>query len=412
MHILYIHQYFATPNGNTGTRSYEFARRWVEAGHKVTVLTSVAQLTAEDLGDRRLRKINKFELNGISVIALDVPYTQLMGVVRRIWAFTIFMLLATWCALRCKRVDVLFATSTPLTVGIPALVVRWLRRIPFVFEVRDVWPAVPIALGYVNNRFLRWILRFLERTIYRNASAIVVLSPGAADLVREITAPSKTIKVIPNCADLDFFSPKLDGAEIRKSRGWEDCVVCFHTGTMGVVNGLDIVLRSAQHFQSNPSLRFVLLGEGKEKGRLRQEQERLGLQNLEILDGVPKKELPGIIAAGDIGLMTVAPIPVLEHNSANKFFDYLSAGKPILLNYGGWQRDLLEQVEAGWGCTMGDEDAFFKRIAELAENVEVRKKMGSNARLAAEQQFGRDRLSAETLDVVMSAAKRTGKISQ
>ncbi|GJM26711.1 MAG: glycosyltransferase WbuB [Phycisphaerae bacterium] len=412
MHILYIHQYFATPNGNTGTRSYEFAKRWVQAGHKVTMLTSLAQLTPDDLSEVRIKRINRFDVDGISVIALNVPYTQLMGVVRRLWAFLMFMMLASWCALRCRRINVMFVTSTPLTVGVPALVVHWLRRIPFVFEVRDVWPAVPIALGYIKNRFSIWLLKRFERMIYRNASAIIALSPGAADLIRKDMPRNKTVEVIPNCADLEFFSPENDGAVIRRDRGWDGSFVCIHTGTMGAVNGLDIIVRAAQRFQAHPKLRFVLVGEGRVKDHLRQEQQRFDLGNLEVLDGVPKRELSGILAAGDLGLMTVAPIPVLEQNSANKFFDYLSAGKPILLNYGGWQRELLEQVDAGRGCTMGDENAFFDRIGELEADSNACQRMGRNARLTAEQQFSRDRLANEALECAERAAiSRTKKQS-
>ncbi|NOX60017.1 MAG: glycosyltransferase family 4 protein [Planctomycetes bacterium] len=406
MHILYIHQYFATPNGNTGTRSYEFARRWVQAGHKVTMLTSVAQLTPADLGDVPQGGTVRLNVDGISVIALDIPYEQSMGVLGRLWAFLKFMVKASWCAMWCRGVDVMYVTSTPLTVGVPALVARWLRGRKYVFEVRDLWPAVPVALGYLRNPLLIWMVKRFERLIYRSASALIALSPGAAKAIRADSGPKKTIEVIPNCADLELFAPDLDGASVRHKLGWDGCFVCFHTGTMGSVNGLDVVVRAAEHHRSQSDIRFVLIGEGKEKEHLRQEKERLGLANLEILDGVPKKELPALIAAGDLGLMTVTPIPVLEHNSANKFFDYLSAGKPILLNYGGWQRELLEREEAGWGCDMNDEKSFFGRIGELKNDPAACQRMGTNARSTAESKFSRDLLAAQALELTTRIAAR------
>lgn len=406
MHILYLHQYFATRQGNTGTRSYEFARRWVAAGHRVTVLTSLAQLTEGDVRVRPWRLVTRFDVDGIHVVALHVKYRQRMGFLRRVWAFLCFTVMATWFVVRRPGVDVVYATSTPLTVGIPPLVARFLRGRRYIFEVRDPWPAVPVALGLIRSPVAITVLRRLERAIYRWAEAIVTLSPGMASVVRAAAPPAQRIETIPNCADTELFHPGVDGAQTRRRYGWNGRIVCIHAGAMGRVNGLDVIVRAAEHFREDPELLFVLLGEGREKEPLLRQREHLGLTNLEILGAVTKRDLPAVLAAADVGLMTITNVPVLEHNSANKLFDYLSAGKPVVLNYGGWQREVLEEAGAGLGSRMGDERNFFANIAALKADPARRESMGRAARQLATVTYDRDRLAARTLEIIVDCVKR------
>lgn len=212
-HILYIHQYFATPQGKTGTRSYEFARRWVKEGHSVTMLTTTAQLTPDDISKAKGVFVKKFAVDGINVTAISVSYQQNMGVIKRCAAFATFMAAASLFVIFCKNYDIIYATSTPLTVGIPALVAKWLRRKRFVFEVRDQWPEVPIELGFIRNSILQKCLLKLENIIYRNAAAIVALSPGMAAGVKAVlgTTAKTPISVISNCCDTNIFRPDIDG---------------------------------------------------------------------------------------------------------------------------------------------------------------------------------------------------------
>lgn len=404
MHILYLHQYFATPRGKTGTRSYEFARRWVQSGHHVTILTRTAQLTDEDFGSTPRRFVSRLHIDGIEIVALNIPYSQGMGTARRLWAFAWFMLSACYFAIRLKDVDILYVTSTPLTVGIPALLAHGLRGRRYVFEVRDLWPLVPIEMGMIRSRITILLLHGLERAIYRRAEAVTTLSPPVAELVRARAPAGKLIENIPNCADLHFFHPDVDGTATRRQREWNGRFVCLHVGAMGQVNGLDLILRAAAHFRHDPDFLFVLLGEGNEKNHLKAQRNALGLRNLQIVDAVPKQELPAIVAAADVCLMSITKVPVLEHNCANKLFDYLSAGKPVVLNYAGWQRDVLESAEAGCGCSLGDEQAFFAHLAALKVDVNRRTRMGLHARQLAVNYFDRDALAAKLLEVILKAA--------
>ncbi len=402
MHILYIHQHFATPAGSTGTRSYEFARRWVKAGHKVTLIAG-----HYDIGGLQVDKAlnQKQTIEGINVVVVGTKYSNKQSHLRRITSFLSFCFLSIYAGLRTKGVDVIYASSTPLTVGIPAMVIKWARHIPFVFEVRDQWPEIPIELGIITNRFLIKILLWLEKTIYKNCSSIVALSPGQADGIRAVLTEEKPIMVIPNSCDTDVFRPDIDGSAIRQRRGWGEKLVLLHTGAMGKVNGLNFVIDAAERLKEQSDIMFVLIGDGKQKPFLESRVKELGLTNVEILSSVPKQELPEFYAAADMGLVIIGNFPIIKHNSANKFFDSLSAGKPVLLNYSGWQRKILEDNEAGLGCHLCNLDEFVEKVLYLNSHRKQIKQMGQNARQVAIKEFNRDNLAKQALAAISSIAK-------
>lgn len=401
MKILYIHQYFATPNGSTGTRSYEFARRWVAAGHSVMMLTSTAQLCGQEIQDSKGRIIKRIMIDGIDVRAVWIPYNQTMGFIIRLISFVSFVLFACVFVLFIRKPDIIYATSTPLTVGVPALTAKWLRGIPFIFEVRDQWPEIPIELGIIKNKLLIRILLWLERTIYKNSSAIIACSPGQANGIRAIAGNSKELAVISNCCDINLFSPSIDGADIRIKHNWNDKLVLLHAGAMGKVNSLHFVIDAAERLRDKNIL-FVLIGQGNEKSSLEKRVQQLGLKNVQILPSVSKHELPFYFAASNIGLVIIGNYPIIEHNSANKFFDALSAGKPVLLNYSGWQRKIVEDNKAGLGCSLASLDEFVQKVSFFADNPDEVEDMGLNARRLAVEIFSRDQMAKRSLDVLES----------
>lgn len=402
MHILYIHQHFATPAGSTGTRSYEFARRWVKAGHKVTLITGYY-----DIGGLQVNKTlnRKQTIEGINVVIVGTKYSNKQSYLRRIISFMSFCLLSIYAGIRANGVDVIYASSTPLTVGIPAMAIKWARRVPFVFEVRDQWPEIPIELGVIKNRFLIKILLWLEKTIYKSCSWIVALSPGQAEGIKEVLADEKPIAVIPNSCDIDVFRPEIDGSAVRQRRGWGDKLVLLHTGAMGKVNSLNFVIEAAERLKDHSDIIFVLIGDGNQKSSLESEVKKLGLANVEILSSVPKRELSEFYAAADAGLVIIGNYPIIEHNSANKFFDSLSAGKAVLINYSGWQRKILEENEAGFGCDLCNLDQFVEKVLYLNSHRQQIKQMGQNARRVAVEQFDRDRLAKQVLEIISTLKK-------
>jgi glycosyltransferase involved in cell wall biosynthesis len=401
MHILYIHQYFTTPLGSTGTRSYEFARRWVAKGHRVTMLTCTANLTREDLAQARGRFFKRFTVDGIDVLAMAVPYRQQMGILKRCLSFLAFLKLASIIVLLISRVDVVYATSTPLTIGIPALTAKWFRRKKFVFEVRDQWPESVVQVGILKNRILIVILSWLEKLIYRNASAIVAVSDGMAEDIRAVAGQVKPIYVVPNGADLNLFRPDIEGGEIREKMGWGEKLVFVHAGTMGKVNNLDFVIDAACKLKESRDILFVLIGQGARKSALENRIRELCLTNVQIIPSVPKGQLPSILAAADVILSIIGNFPIIEkHASLNKFYDGLSSGKPVLLNYSGWQKELLESNEAGFGCKLCDLDDFTEKVSFLSSHRERLPDMGKKARHLAVSKFDREKLAMQALSVL------------
>jgi len=225
----------------------------------------------------------KQNIEGINVVVVGTKYSNKQSYLRRVISFLSFCLLSIYAGLRTKGVDVIYASSTPLTVGIPAMVIKWAKHIPFVFEVRDQWPEIPIELGIITNRFLIKILLLLEKTIYRNCSSIVALSPGQADGIRAVLTEEKSIMVIPNSCDIDLFRPDIDGSAIRQRRGWGDKLVLLHTGAMAKVNALDFVINAAERLKEQSDIMFVLIGDGKQKPFLESRIKKLGLTIFRLL---------------------------------------------------------------------------------------------------------------------------------
>jgi len=394
VHILYLHQYFALPAGSTGTRSYELARRWVAAGHSVTVICGRGDICG--LPDQ-----SSFEIEGIRVEVVGAVYSQKLGFWGRIWAFLYFMTACFFKGLGIRNADVVYATSTPLTIGVPAMLLKWCRRIPFVFEVRDQWPEIPIAMGYIRNPLLKKLLLCLERRIYISSSAVVALSPGMADGIRQVLGNvERPIQIAPNSADIDLFRPDMDGSAVRQQMGWQDKFIVMHFGTMGHANGLDFLIGAAARCTDYPDILFVLIGSGRQKERLARSAENLKLKNIVFIDNKPKLELPHWVAACDVSTVIFADYPILEHNSANKFFDSLAAGKPVLLNYSGWQREILESRSAGLGCRLCSLDEYVANLLTLYKNKDQLKRMGQNGRMLAQNEFNRNKIASDILRLI------------
>jgi glycosyltransferase involved in cell wall biosynthesis len=338
MKITYLHQYFNTPQMPGGTRSFEFARRLVAKGHEVNMVTSWRKE-----GDDRKGWFTTNE-EGIKVHWLPLPYSNHMGYMDRIQAFFKF----AWYSARQAAVipsDVIFATSTPLTIALPAVYAARRQSVPMVFEVRDLWPDLPIAIGALNNSVLIWLAKRLEMFAYRNAHSIVALSQGMCDGIVSSGYPDERVYVIPNSSDLDRFFPDANaGKHFRKQHGIpQDSILITYAGTFGKINGVGYLIRLAQMFKEDPRVYFLTVGDGAEFTQVRALAEQVGClgHNLQMLPQLPKMQITRVLAATNMAISTVIPLKELEANSANKFFDGLAAGCCMLINYGGWQAALL-----------------------------------------------------------------------
>jgi glycosyltransferase involved in cell wall biosynthesis len=402
MHILYLHQYFITREGVGGTRSYEFARYFVAQGHTVTMVTAAESSLPWSGGLFRRRVVD-----GIDVVEVRAGYANYqqgtaISYPRRILAFALFALASVLAALRVNRPDVVFATSTPLTIGLPGMVASSYHAVPLVFEVRDLWPEAPIQMGALRNPLLIALARWLERAIYRRSAHVVALSPGMAEGVIAAGTPPQRVSVIPNACDLDLFSPEVDGAEFREQLGTAGKFVCTYFGAMGDANDLQQVVEAARLLRERgeEGIAFVLHGRGKRRAALEAYCAEHHLTNVIFSRAsLTKQEVARLVAASDVGMTIYRNLPVLYTCSPNKLFDTFAAGKPALVNSPGWLRELVEQHQAGVYARPDDAAHLAEQIVALRDDPERLRRYGENARRLAESRFDRRTLAAQLLEV-------------
>lgn len=394
MHIAYIHQHFATRKAATGTRSYEMSRGLLAAGHRVSMVCGVYDATRAVLNPQD--RISRLEIEGIDVHCVAEPYSNQMGFSRRLLAFWRFMRTAEKIVRQIKP-DLVFATSTPLTVGIPGMKSARKLGVPFVFEVRDLWPEIPIAMGILRNPLLIWYTRRLERRIYSAAERIVALSPGMKEGICSTGYPADRIELIPNGCDLDLFQPSAEPLTDVRFGAPDECRFVF-CGAHGMANGLDAVLDGAAELKrrGESGIRFVFIGQGSERERLIRRSETEGTAGMiSWVPFIPKDELSQLLPRMDVGMMILSNIRAFYYGtSPNKFFDYIASGIPVLNNYPGWVAGMIEENECGRVVAPDDPGAFADACVWFRDHREELPRMGARGRALAERDFARDRLAA------------------
>ena len=397
MRILYLHQYFMTRAGIGGTRSYEFARRFAARGHEVRMVTAAAP------GEEPRRSVEGIDVIGVSGGYADYVTGTKLAYPRRALEFARFALAATATVLRLPRPDVIYATSPPLTMALPALAAARRHRAPLVFEVRDLWPEAPIQIGALTNPTLKRLARWLERRVYRAATHVIALSPGMRDGVIAAGTPPEKVTLVPNASDLELFSPDIDGSDFRERLGLGERFVCSYFGTMGEANDLTQVIEAAALMDDD--VRFVLHGDGKRRPALEELVRERGLRNVVFSDPLPDKGSVAQLAAASDACMTIyKDLPVLYTCSPNKLFDTFAAGRAAIVNTPGWLQDLVESNEAGVYVRPGDPAHLAERVAFLRDHPELVERYGRNARKLAEAEFGRDMIAERALGVLERTA--------
>jgi len=391
MRVLYLHQFFTTREGTGGTRSYEFARHLVRSGHEVTMVTAARARPGR-------RAVDGIEVREVGGASPDYVSATSRGYASRVAGFARFTVAAAREGLRGPRPDVVLATSPPLTIGLAGIAAARRWRIPFVFEVRDLWPEAPIQMGALDSRRAQRIARALERVTYRAAAHVVALSPGMRDGVVAAGMAAQRVTLIPNASDLELFSPGVDPGDLRARLGLEGFFVASYFGTMGEANDLTQVLDAATLLRERGEhyVAFVLQGDGKRREALEAGVRARGLSNLHLLPAGDKHSAARLAAASDACMTIFKDVPILATNSPNKLFDTFAAGRAAIVNTGGWQRQLVEDNEAGLYAHPGDPGHLADQVLRLRDDPELTARMGANARRLAETQFDR-RLLAEQL---------------
>ncbi len=393
MRILYLHQYYLTPAEAGAIRSYYISQAMANAGHQVTVISSHNKPGYEVKN-----------VDGITVHYLPVSYDNKFGKRKRIMAFLRYMWHSLNLALDLPRHDLVFATSTPLTVGITAVILKWVQNIPFVFEVRDLWPEAPIQLGYIRTPFLRWVLRKLEKLIYYKSAAVIALSPGIAVGIKKV-APEAQISMLPNMADCDFFQP-APKPHYYHNIDIADKMVVSYAGALGRANKVDFLLDAALACKNaglNEAL-FFIAGTGAQEKMLRERAQKQELTNVHFFGSLDHFQVRELLNASDATYTSFDTLTVLQTNSPNKFFDSLAAGKVCLVNTHGWLKNLVEEHRCGLYCNPLDPNSALSALKLLIEDRILFKEFQENARLLAERGFSREKITSQVVRVAERAA--------
>ena len=403
MKVLYFHQYFTTPAGCDGSRSYAFAQSLLKAGHSVQMIClryerSYTGLSGPFINGRRMGRVD-----GIDVVEFDISLSNHTNFISRALAFIRFSFQSLTFTFRSEA-DLVFATTTPLTVGIPAIAIRWLRGIPFVFEVRDLWPELPRAMGIVRNPIVLCALSVLEWLSYHSADLCIGLAPGICEGISKSGIDSNTISCIPNACDLELFHP-LPQNQVKKPqliKGLDqslehDSFVAAFTGAHGLANGLDAVLDTAAVLQKlgRDDIQILFIGDGRCKPHLERRVESEKLRNCHFLPPIPKLQLAEVLQRSvHVGLMVLDDVPAFYRGtSPNKFFDYIASGLPVVNNYPGWLAELICEHKIGIPISPRNPDVFAEALIKLADNPSLVNTMGANSRALAESRFSRNILA-------------------
>lgn len=405
MKIIYIHQYFCTPKEPGGTRSYWFSKELVGRGHQVIMITSTNKAHPNS---------GRITIDGIDVIYVKNEYSNYFSPLMKVWSFIKFVGLSIKQASKEKNVDLVYATSTPLTVGFVALWLRWKKGWKYIFEVRDLWPEFPIQIGAIKNPFFIWLLRKFEKKIYDKAEFIVTLSPGMEAGVLKVGIPQSKVCVIPNMSKPEEFYPREPNEKIIRQFGLDMTKFnVIHFGSMGVANGLGYIIDAAllAFQQGEYDVNFIFLGDGATLPQLQKCVQEKELTNVQFLGNHKMSVVSEIVNCCDVSITSFLDIPILYTNSPNKLFDSLSAGKPIIVNSAGWTKDLVEKENCGCYVDPRSPQNLVDKLLEIKDNQELLIEWSRNARRLSVEVFNRSKLSKQVAILIERITKNKNNIS-
>ncbi len=405
MRLLYIHQHFISGDGFGPNRSYDVSRYLVRMGHEVIMICGVYwQSGLEEMPWWRQFRVDR--IDGIKVVVCNVKYHNKMRVPARMWAFLKFMILATAAALWQRKVDLVFATSTPTTVGVPGRVSANLKRVPYVFEVRDLWPEDLLAADRITPGLQYKVWEWLESFSYKTARKILLVSKGFHDRLLERGFPPEMLETIVLGADGALFADLKPNHEYIKRHGLDGKIIAVYAGAISDANGLYQVVDAAEHLRDRPDIALVLIGDGRSRAELRASVAQKGLTNVHFLDPIPKKELVHILAACHIGLMILKPIRRPRWVTPNKIFDYMFTGIPSVVNYAGTTAELVEELGAGLAAEPHSAEDLAAKIKHWADHPEERIAVGRKARALAVQKFDRTVIAKRLAEVFQECLQK------
>jgi glycosyltransferase involved in cell wall biosynthesis len=396
MHILLIHQAFAAVHEPGGTRHHELALLLAEQGHQVTIIaSSVSYLTGRAGGENQAPAET---VPGVTVLRAYTYSALHKSFVHRIFSFVSFMVSSFLMGLRVKDVDLVWGTSPPIFQGATAWALARLKRVHFLFEIRDLWPAFAVAVGVLTQPLLIRLSEWLERFLYQRADTLMINSPGFESHVRERGA--RSVVLVPNGADPRMFNPQDDGAAFREAHGLVGKYVALYAGAHGLSNDLGVLLQAAELLSDRPEVALVLLGDGKDKANLQRRAAEKGLENVYFVPPIPKREMGEALAAADACVGILKPVALYATVYPNKIFDYMAAGRPVILAMEGVIREVVESALAGLPVPPGDPEKLAQAVRQLAQDPEAGRAMGAAGRAHIEAHFDRAKLALQLADMI------------
>lgn len=395
MNILVIYQYFGTPLGSWSTRIYELTRRWVKAGHKVTVITSPydkSDIKADGFVSRQ-------NIEGINLIVIDSGDSNRLTKGIRAYQALRFSLVSIYYALK-EPADVVLSSSGPITVAIPGLLRNKVRNTPFVFEIRDLWPLGGIVVGKIRNPLIKIMLLWFEKYTYKKAKAIVTCSIGQMDNIKNRLGFEEKLHVIPNASDNELFGKYVALSKEQRSIIGDKPFV-LHLGSLGFIHNCSYLIEVARHI---PEIPMVFVGDGAERIELELLVAKYGLTNVFFLGQMPKKDTVAWMSNCELSLFTTLDNIVQNTSSPNKIFDSFAAGKPIVQTTRGWIYDLTEREHCGFNADPQKPEDFAFKVKEYFKlGVEEKDKISASAKRLSQTQFDREELANKYLTIISNA---------
>ncbi len=404
MKILFFSHYFP-PEGNApASRTYEHCVRWVKAGHDVTVITCVPNVPngVPYDGYRNRFRSQKETVDGINVIRVWTFLAPNSGFARRILNYLSYMVTAVIAGLFVKRPDIVIATSPQFFCGWAGVIVQFLRRLPFVLEIRDIWPESVTAVGAIKVGFVIRLFEWLEKKMYRSADQIVTVGKGYRDNVASKVDVGDRISVIYNGVDGDQFAPQPADAEFRRRYGMQDRFLCSYVGTIGMAHGLETVLNAAEILKEagRDDIGFLLVGDGARREWLEQDAADRGLSDLVKFTGrLDKSEMPGVISSSDTLLVHLRQCDLFTTVIPSKIFETMAMQRPIIMGVRGESAEIVERAVAGIQMEPGNVDSLLNCLDRLSSDRELYESLTSNGRRFVLEEFSRDAFAADYLKV-------------
>ncbi len=399
MRILLIHQYFLEENDAGGSRWNEITRSWTQKGHKITVLAGMIHANGKEKRDEYKGKYFVEKRQGeVEIWRCHVSESYNTGFAGRLWGYFSFMFSSLWAGLfKVKgKYDFIIVTSPPLFVGFSGYLISLFRRLPFVFEIRDLWPESAIDTGVLTNKYIIKLSYWFEAFIYKRAKLINVLTPAFYNTLRDKkSVPESKLIMIPNAADFSLSESLLrsfDRDSFRKEHNLEDKFVITYVGAHGVANHLEQILEAGKALEDT-NVQFLLIGQGMEKDRLKQLAIDSNVKNVTFLDPVPKREVFKYILASEMGASVLKKVDTFKTVYSNKTFDYMSCKVPILMAIDGVSRELVETAKAGVYVEPENASEYNRIIREYISNPARLKTEGENGYIYAKQNFDREILA-------------------